>query len=537
MNLKIKLAVRLGVDLSVLGSGYRSRKTADGLLAAINDNVSTDAYKEISDSEFLSISCDETTDISNTGKLIVYTMAVDADLRVKTYFVGDYNIVDKTADGLTSKLKECFEEAGIDLTKVMALGSDGAATMTGCRNGVGVQLQRLNPFMIQFHCSAHKLALCTSQAAESVSLMQKYKDTLKSIYYYFKGSHCRSDKLKAVQGILDSPQLKVKEIHDVRWFAFYDSLRVVYQCWEALAQSFNAAKDPKAKGLYKAITSYSFLALTYFLMDIIPVVTVLNLKFQRQDLDISVIGPSVRLAIHELDVMTEYSSNLKQLDDNIMLIDGKHFYKGVEVITNENKKFKSASKDFVTKLKENLETRFPSESLSLTTAAEVLALKGISFVSKEKLTEFGNEKLNIVLDHFGTPKTLNDGSVIQPVLNSEEAKREWSLLKQMVRDDPTLVDPKLSTMWQLIAAMHGKEFPNLVKLVKIVLIFPLQTATCERGFSVQNCTKTVTRNRLQESNLGALMNICINGPTQDMYDFKPASKLWKSTKDRKLYTN
>ena len=261
---QIKLAVRLGVDLSVLGSGYRSMKTADGLLAAISDNVSTDVYKEISDSEFLSISCDETTDISNTGELIVYTMVVDADLRVKTYFVGDYDIVDKTADGLTSKLKECFEEAGIDLTKVMALGSDGAATMTGCRNGVGVQLQRLNPLMIQFHCAARKLALCTSQAAESVSLMQKYKDTLKSIYYYFKGSHCRSDKLKAVQDILDSPRLKVKEIHDVRWFAFYDSLRVVYQCWEALAQTFNAAKDPKAKGLYEAITSYSFLALTYF---------------------------------------------------------------------------------------------------------------------------------------------------------------------------------------------------------------------------------------------------------------------------------
>ena len=67
----------------------------------------------------------------------------------------------------------------------------------------------------------------------------------------------------------------------------------------------------------------------------------------------------------------------------------------------------------------------------------------------------------------------------------------------------------------MIAAMHGKELPNLVKLAKLVLIFPLQTATYERGFSVQNCTKTVTRNRLQESNLHALMNICINGPSLD----------------------
>ena len=149
---------------------------------------------------------------------------------------------------------------------------------------------------------------------------------------------------------------------------------------------------------------------------------------------------------------------------------------------------------------------------------------------QEKLTELGNEKLKFVIDHLGTSKTLDDGSVIQPVLDSKAAQK-------MVRDDPTLVDPKLSVMWQMIAAMHGKEFPNLVKLAKLVLIFPLQTATCERGFSVQNCTNTVTRNRLQEINLHALMSICIIGPSLDKYDFKPALRLWKTTKDRKLCSN
>ena len=67
----------------------------------------------------------------------------------------------------------------------------------------------------------------------------------------------------------------------------------------------------------------------------------------------------------------------------------------------------------------------------------MLALRGISSVPWEKLPEFGNEKLKFVLDHLGTPKTLDDGSVVQPVLDSEAAQREWSLLKQMVRYDPT----------------------------------------------------------------------------------------------------
>ena len=111
------------------------------------------------------------------------------------------------------------------------------------------------------------------------------------------------------------------------------------------------------------------MALTYFLMDVIPVVTALNLKFQRQGLDISVISPSVRLTIYEINVPTENSSSLKQLDEDI--VDGKDSLKDVELTVNENekKKFQSASQQFVTKLKENLETRFPSESLSLTTAS------------------------------------------------------------------------------------------------------------------------------------------------------------------------
>ena len=109
-------------------------------------------------------------------------MVVDGQLRAKSYFIGDYNIVHKTANGLTTKLPECFEETGIDIVKVMALGSDGEATMIGCRNGVRVQLRRVNPFMIQFHCAAHKLALCPAQAADNVSLMQRYKASLRSNY-------------------------------------------------------------------------------------------------------------------------------------------------------------------------------------------------------------------------------------------------------------------------------------------------------------------------------------------------------------------
>ncbi len=157
-----------GVDINPLGEGYRSRKTADGLLEAMSAAIDLKVAQKIEDSEFLSMMCDETTDIATLGKIIIFTKVISENLEVETYFIGDYDITDKTANGITEKLREASDNAGIEMEKCMALGTDGASTMMGKKNGVGVQLQRLNPYMLQFHCSAHKLALCTEQAAAKV---------------------------------------------------------------------------------------------------------------------------------------------------------------------------------------------------------------------------------------------------------------------------------------------------------------------------------------------------------------------------------
>ena len=154
------------------------------------------------------------------------------------------------------------------------------------------------------------------------------------------------------------------------------------------------------------------------------------------------------------------------------------------------------------------------------------------------MATYGNDKLQVVLDHFGESKTVGESeTVIGPVINKEEALSEWKLVKQVVRDEGASYSykDKLSTMWQVIQSSHGKEFPNLLKLVKLVLIFPLQTATCERGFSVQNGTKTIKRNRLKEENLKSLMNIKLNGPPVGTFDFLPVLRIWRHAKDRKLY--
>ena len=43
-----------------------------------------------------------------------------------------------------------------------------------------------NPHMNNVHCMAHKLALCTSQAAEKIQDLKQHQQILTDLFYYFK---------------------------------------------------------------------------------------------------------------------------------------------------------------------------------------------------------------------------------------------------------------------------------------------------------------------------------------------------------------
>ena len=59
---------------------------------------------------------------------------------------------------------------------------------------------------------------------------------------------------------MESPKFKVKEVHQVPWYAFYDALQPVHRSCDALVSYFSKADTAsKAKGLLKKITSFQLL--------------------------------------------------------------------------------------------------------------------------------------------------------------------------------------------------------------------------------------------------------------------------------------
>ena len=141
------------------------------------------------------------------------------------------------------------------------------------------------------------------------------------------------------------------------------------------------------------------------------------------------------------------------------------------------------------------------------------------------LAKFGYDEVCLLSTHFSHPLRQR-GYVPESCVN------EWPELKLRVQEIRSL-EPTLGylPLWQRILN-EGKMQPaiaNILALVKISLVIPVQTATLEQGFSLMKRVETDWRNRLQPHTLPQLMMIKLNGPNLDSFDAQPAiSQWWKA---------
>ena len=239
------------------GVHYNTRRTADEVLECLSECVAEEAKSALSASPFVSVMADETTDITVKKRLGVYVRTVDPEtMEPKTRFLANVSITDGTGKSMDDAINTLLNENGLPANKIIALGSDGAAAMTGPAKGLTGMMRRRSPHMINIHCIAHRLALCTSQAAEGVPTMKDYQETLTSLFLYFKGSPVRSAALECIQELLDESVLRFKEVYSVRWLSFYKALETVYRTLEPLLTYLcdsNRRQDAKASGLRKKV--------------------------------------------------------------------------------------------------------------------------------------------------------------------------------------------------------------------------------------------------------------------------------------------
>ena len=226
---------------------------------------------------------DESTDISVLKQLVLIGRYL-TDEGVKTSFLCIKDIPNGRA--------ETIEEAGdkvLQITRLSAFGSDGAAVTTGRLSGVAVRLTRHSPRMIAVHCVNHRLALAAAHASDTIPYLQKFKTIIQSLFIFYQNSAVQMANL---QELLNDPQIKCKQ---VRWLSHDNAIKALIRSLNSVLVSLDREasekSEPTAHGLYKFMKSYKFVATPYLLSDILPHLSCLSKIFQKVNVNLSLIQP------------------------------------------------------------------------------------------------------------------------------------------------------------------------------------------------------------------------------------------------------
>ena len=84
-----------------------------------------------------------------------------------------------------------------------------------------------------------------------------------------------------------------------------------------------------------------------------------------------------------------------------------------------------------------MNTRFPKDSMSVISAMDCLALRDLSFVSNSELSNYGTEKLDVLIDHYGEQKRDEYGTEHGPFIDKQDTKTEYELLKKLLLQQKT----------------------------------------------------------------------------------------------------
>ena len=104
----------------------------------------------------------------------------------------------------------------IQISKLVGMGFDGAATFSGKHKGVQSLLKKNSPHAGFAHCHCHLLQLACVQAANNINGIKHVYVTLTSLWKFFHYSPKRAKCLKEVQRVLDLPELKTIKPSDTQ---------------------------------------------------------------------------------------------------------------------------------------------------------------------------------------------------------------------------------------------------------------------------------------------------------------------------------
>ena len=311
---------------------YTSDRSIQEMIFAISESIEDEILKEMRESKHFSIMIDETTDCTITEQLAIHGRFLDKSGELKCHFLkvmdllqpGDESKdqdrrITASAETIAARVFEFLRQANLDIGKLRGIGTDGAATMVGCRKGVVTRIKEVSPSVLGVHCAAHRLNLASTQAGKSVPYVKIFSRILRQIFDFFDNSAVRTAGLQAVQSLLREKGRLIAPC-ETRWLSVDRSVNRLKDSFASIVVSLQREGeergDAKAMGLCKLVSEFRFIATMMLMCDCLPHISYLSKCFQYSNCDYSIIPRMLSSTLTSLtQLKTSDGLNLASLPD------------------------------------------------------------------------------------------------------------------------------------------------------------------------------------------------------------------------------
>ena len=300
---------------------------------------------------------DETTDVSILKEMVIYVMYLTPEAKVCTAFLTINELPDGTAETVEKNLTAYLESKDMPLSRMVGFGTNSASVMTGRHNEVPARLKCLQPILTSVHCIAHRLALAAAQSGDSVPyIANTFKPTLRELFYLYEKSG-----LKAIEQLLQTPDLKLKQPADTRWLSHDSACLTLVNVLPAVITSLEREEcergQPLAVGLCKVVKQYDFI-FTLYMCDILPLVSRLSCIFQSSTVDLSTLENLISSTLQSLELLADQSGVYANKLDSDLLSTLAPF--DLRHSPDLKQRFQERIlQKFINALKQNIKDRFP----------------------------------------------------------------------------------------------------------------------------------------------------------------------------------
>ncbi|XP_033120798.1 zinc finger MYM-type protein 1-like [Anneissia japonica] len=175
------------------------------------------------------------------------------------------------AETLHQVLTSQFDKLHLPIEEMSGLVTDGAAVMTGKRNGLGARLKREHPNLLTVHCICPRLALACADATDELKPILNAHTWLTQLWKMFEYSSKKTSMFLKMQTNMRAVNLttqpvrkklakRLKQACKTRWMSFDQAVKAAFDEIIAILHTLKKLeeKDAVASGLYKKMNTLLF---------------------------------------------------------------------------------------------------------------------------------------------------------------------------------------------------------------------------------------------------------------------------------------